>query len=120
MNINFRWKETASNEYSGVFAGGFWILKQNDDHITYKRIPSTNNDEEMLSNYLRMDECLELYYKDWSSCDSIFKKLAERFKGIRMLKQEPIENILSFICSSNNNIIRLNYLYYYYFFPLST
>lgn len=62
----------------------------------------------MLSNYLRLDEPLELYYKEWSLCDPIFKKSAERFKGIRMLKQEPIENILSFICSSNNNISRIS------------
>lgn len=53
-----------------------------------------------------MDEPLDAYYKEWSLCDPIFKKSAEKFKGIRMLKQEPVENILSFICSSNNNITR--------------
>lgn len=101
-----RWKESALDEYSGVFAGGFWTLQQNDDHIAYKRVPPTNFDEESLCNYLRMDEPLELYYKEWSLNDNFFKKSAERFKGIRMLKQEPVENILSFICSSNNNITR--------------
>ncbi|VVC24612.1 Helix-hairpin-helix motif,Helix-turn-helix, base-excision DNA repair, C-terminal,DNA glycosylase,HhH-GPD [Cinara cedri] len=105
---SFRWKETAPNEYSGVFSGGFWVLQQNDDHINFKRTPATNSDEQSLSNYLRMNEPLDLYYKEWSICDPIFKKSAERFKGIRMLKQEPIENILSFICSSNNNIIRIS------------
>lgn len=101
-----RWKETAPDEYSGVFAGGFWILQQNDEHIAYKRVPPTNSDEESLYKYLRMDEPLDSYYKEWSLYDPIFKKSAERFKGIRMLKQEPVENILSFICSSNNNITR--------------
>lgn len=103
----FRWQETATNEYSGIFSGGHWTLQQKDDHIAYKRVPSTNCDEESLRNYLRLDEPLDLYYKEWSLCDPIFKKSAERFKGIRMLKQEPVENILSFICSSNNNIKRL-------------
>lgn len=102
----FRWKETTPNEYSGVFAGGLWTLQQYDTHIAYKRTPSTNSDKDILSNYLRMDAPLDTYYKEWSSCDSLFKKSAERFKGIRMLKQEPVENILSFICSSNNNITR--------------
>lgn len=101
-----RWKETASNEYSGVFAGGFWTLQQHNDHINFERIPSLKSDKESLCNYLRMDEPLDEYYKEWSLCDPIFKKSAERFKGIRMLQQEPVENILSFICSSNNNITR--------------
>lgn len=95
-----------------MFNGGFWILQQYDNYIAYKRVPSTNSDEESLCNYLRLNEPLDAYYKEWSSCDLIFKKSAERFKGIRMLKQEPVENILSFICSSNNNITRFvnNYL----------
>lgn len=101
-----RWKETAKDEYSGVFSGSFWVLQQNDDHIAFKRVPSTKSDEEKLSHYLRMDEPLDIYYKEWSLCDPIFKRSAERFKGIRMLRQEPLENILSFICSSNNNITR--------------
>ena len=45
-------------------------------------------------------------YKVWSSADPVFKSLAKRYTGVRMLRQEPTENIISFICSSNNNITR--------------
>ena len=45
-------------------------------------------------------------YDLWSSADPVFKSLADRYTGVRMLRQEPTENILSFICSSNNNITR--------------
>ncbi|XP_050533800.1 N-glycosylase/DNA lyase [Daktulosphaira vitifoliae] len=104
----FRWKETVPNEYVGVYADGLWTLVQYDDHIAYKRNPPTDSDETTLCHYLRMDEDLEKYYEIWSLNDPIFKKSAQKFKGIRMLRQEPIENILSFICSSNNNIIRIS------------
>lgn len=64
------------------------------------------NYENLLSDYLRLNENLEELYSDWSSRDPNFKNSAEKFYGIRMLKQDPVENIFSFICSTNNNIAR--------------
>lgn len=78
-----------------------------------KKLTSDNNEhtdepsyENLLSDYLRLDENLEELYSDWSSRDPNFKNSAEKFYGIRMLKQDPVENIFSFICSTNNNIAR--------------
>ena len=45
-------------------------------------------------------------YERWSSADPVFKSIAKRYTGVRMLRQEPTENIFSFICSANNNITR--------------
>ena len=45
-------------------------------------------------------------YKLWSKVDPVFKDLSVKFSGVRMLRQDPVENIFSFICSSNNNISR--------------
>ena len=49
---------------------------------------------------------LEPLYEKWSSADPVFKSISKRYTGVRMLRQEPTENIISFICSSNNNITR--------------
>lgn len=40
--------------------------------------------------------------------DSNFSKNAIEFEGVRMLRQDPWENLISFICSSNNNIKRIS------------
>lgn len=47
-------------------------------------------------------------YEHWSSVDANFKKRAPKFAGIRILKQDPWEALVGFICSSNNNIVRIS------------
>ena len=51
---------------------------------------------------------LEPLYESWAKFDPVFEKVSHRFTGVRMLRQDPTENIFSFICSSNNNITRSN------------
>lgn len=60
-----------------------------------------------LHDYFQLDVCLKDYYTKWSDCDDNFAKKALKLPGIRMLKQDPVENLFSFICSSNNNIPRI-------------
>lgn len=63
-------------------------------------------EDDLLRKYFRLDVSLEEYYAQWSKKDPHFKKAAEKFTGMRILSQDPVENIFSFICSSNNNIAR--------------
>ena len=46
-------------------------------------------------------------YKTWTKADKNFSKVAKQFEGIRMIRQDPVECLFSFICSSNNNISRI-------------
>jgi N-glycosylase/DNA lyase len=47
-------------------------------------------------------------YNQWSDSDPNFKKKALNFTGIRILRQDAWEALVSFICSSNNNIARIS------------
>lgn len=64
-------------------------------------------DEDILKDYLQLDVNLELLYQTWAQADKHFEEISKTFTGIRMLRQEPIECLFSFICSSNNNISRI-------------
>lgn len=67
---------------------------------------SSDHYESLLRNYLNLERDLTKHYEDWSSKDPNFKEAAKQFYGIRILQQEVIENIFSFICSQNNHISR--------------
>jgi N-glycosylase/DNA lyase len=63
--------------------------------------------QELIHDYFNLDTDLESLYRAWSSADINFRKKASAFAGIRMLRQDPWENVISFICSTNNNIPRI-------------
>lgn len=60
-----------------------------------------------LSDYFYLHLSLNDLYQQWAESDPIFKQKALHLKGIRMLRIDPVENLFSFICSSNNNIPRI-------------
>lgn len=92
----FNVKETAST-----------ILYGYDKHLEQEAVTD-------LENYFQLNEVsLEACYKRWSKIDANFAKKAIHFQGIRMLRQDPWENLISFICSSNNNIKRISQMVKY-------
>jgi N-glycosylase/DNA lyase len=102
-------------------------LKQDPTHLHYRTIrpivppltlPSTSvkvdedededDTEALLKHYLNLTPDLTALYEQWSSVDPNFKKRAPKFTGVRILKQDAWEALLGFICSSNNNIVRIS------------
>ena len=73
-------------------------------------IGKKNDDEEatILNDYFQLDVDLEPLYQKWSGIDPVFETIALNYPGVRMLRQDPVENLFSFICSSNNNIQRIS------------
>lgn len=48
-----------------------------------------------LKDYFQLDIDLDFLYKQWSGQDKVFAKFQDRFEGIRMLRQDPWENLVS-------------------------
>jgi N-glycosylase/DNA lyase len=74
--------------------------------------PSVTEEEddtgELVKHYLNLEPNLTDLYSQWSSADRNFGKKAPRFIGVRILRQDAWEALVGFICSSNNNIIRIS------------
>ena len=51
---------------------------------------------------------LSKLYSDWSEVDETMREACHECPGVRILCQDPLETLISFICSSNNNISRIS------------
>ena len=69
---------------------------------------SRDDTEDLLFHYLSLKLDLQKLYKQWSKADPNFRKKAPLFTGVRILGQDAWEALVSFICSSNNNISRIS------------
>ncbi|CCH61517.1 hypothetical protein TBLA_0E04650 [Henningerozyma blattae CBS 6284] len=86
-------------------------LKQNDSKLEYHLESSIKLESREIHNwikqYFRMEVDVEkLCEEQWLPNDSTFK--GKNLRGVRVLQQEPWETLISFICSSNNNIPRIS------------
>lgn len=85
------------------------VLRQlEDNYIEYASLGAEECSSlgSFLKRYFRLEVPLsELYENQWLPRDSRFEK--KRPHGIRILSQDPWETLLSYICSSNNNISRI-------------
>lgn len=100
----FRWQEREDGRFHGVAHGRYISLSQGDGCVTLHDI--AEEDIPLWEDYFD----LSTDYGDVVIRLSADKTLSEACKasgGIRLLRQEPFETLISFIISQNNNIPRI-------------
>jgi N-glycosylase/DNA lyase len=126
-----------ANEYRLCLRDRVICLRQSPDTLFYRsffpNVPTSRSEDALrdaetlkwLKDYFQLDIDLVKLYDQWSDRDPVFRTFKTRFEGIRILRQDPWENLVScvflwhitfrplsdivssFICSSNNNIPRI-------------
>ncbi|NWR62282.1 OGG1 lyase, partial [Bucorvus abyssinicus] len=116
----FRWWESSPGAWTGVLGGRVWTLRQDRDRLWYTvysereegrpaeaaKLDGAETDQ-ILHDYFQLDVGLPALYRAWGAADPLFRKVADDFPGVRVLRQDPVECLLSFICTSNNHISRI-------------
>jgi N-glycosylase/DNA lyase len=119
---SFRWKEMAltpdtdlsnklyhqnlDREYRLALHDRIICLRQTPDTLLWRALypthsetrPSSDMEAESLAwlrDYFQLDVDLVHLYSEWSMKDSVFNRLRDRFEGIRILRQDPWENLIS-------------------------
>ncbi|XP_073036283.1 N-glycosylase/DNA lyase OGG1-like [Primulina eburnea] len=106
----FRWKQTGSLQYTGVIGPHLISLKQledNDVGYFFHFTEDENVARRDLFDFLNMGISLSELWEGFKGCDERFVQLAGFLEGARVLRQDPLECLIQFICSSNNNIQRI-------------
>ncbi len=102
----FRWNEEKDGSYTGVFKENVLNVKKEKNVITFKGIIN-GNIKEVVEDYFDLKRDYSKIKQELSTIDENILNSVNYGKGIRILNQELIETILSFIISANNNIPRI-------------
>ncbi|CAJ1974254.1 unnamed protein product [Sphenostylis stenocarpa] len=106
----FRWRSTAPLQYTGVVGPHLISLKhlQNGDvsYCLHSHSHPENAKTDLL-DFLNAAVSLADLWKTFSASDARFAALARHLSGARVLRQDPFECLIQFLCSSNNNIARI-------------
>ncbi|XP_022768138.1 N-glycosylase/DNA lyase OGG1 isoform X1 [Durio zibethinus] len=106
----FRWKQTGPLQYTGTIGPHLFSLKHlHNGDVCYfiHSTPSESAAKLALLDFLNVGISLAKLWEVFSENDSRFAELAKYLKGARVLRQDPVECLVQFLCSSNNNIGRI-------------
>lgn len=120
MGQAFRWYELPPDFYGDGYDWFSGVLGENLVHISQVgglngqvryRIggpdgerAATAADNDMLRRYFRVDDEVSAIYAQFSSSDAHLAKLLGDYSGMRLLRQDPWECTVAYLCSANNNI----------------
>lgn len=102
----FRWNKEKDGSYTGVFQNNVLNVKEEKGKITFQGI-CQKNIQEVVIEYFDLNRNYEEIQKILNQVDEPLKQSISYGKGIRILKQDLWETIISFIISANNNIPRI-------------
>ena len=86
------------------------ITTNKEGFVNYRAIPDDKELQDLFYDYFQFQYDYEKLISEWEKCDKHFAEIIKTFRGLRLLRQDPFECLIEFICSQNNNIPRITQL----------
>ena len=103
----FRWSRDGE-WYRGVIGEHGYALKQAENGLLVRTsAPTTEEAERTLRDFFRLDDDLPAMYEAMAGDEKLAEAIG-RWRGLRILRQDPWECLISFVCSSVSNIPRIS------------
>ncbi|VFJ13777.1 DNA-3-methyladenine glycosylase family protein [Candidatus Nitrosocosmicus franklandus] len=103
----FLW-EKRNNSWYGIYDDSILkiTLHKHRNNLVYEH-DSFPRIEDWPQHVFRLDDKYDEIINEISKKDRIIEKITKEHFGLRIMRQKPIQCIISFLCSSNNNIPRI-------------
>ena len=103
----FRWRKEGDT-YQGVVFGNVVEMRRVPEGVEFSCLPDIEGDlAPLVSDYLGLNVDLTDVYNAISVDERVGESIG-RYRGMRILRQDPWECLVSFICSSASNIPRIS------------
>lgn len=102
----FRWNKEKDGSYTGVIKNSVINVKKIGNDVEFTGV-CDENIKQICEEYFNLQTNYEAIKEKLSNIDRYLKNSIEYGNGIRILKQDLWETLLSFIISANNNIPRI-------------
>ena len=99
----FRWRKE-NNTWYGVISDTCVKMTQRQNILTYSLFPDTEST--LIHRYFRFDDNLPIITKSINK-DAVIRKTLTQLEGLRLVRQDPWECLISFICATFANIPRI-------------
>jgi len=104
----FRWRCLDGEWYWGTVGKQAVALCQRGDELMFRCLPGSEEHlSEALYHYFRLEDDLKAIYREIATDEGMARAI-DRHWGLRLLRQDPWECLVSFVCSAVSNIPRIS------------
>ena len=105
---SFRWRQTTDGCWMGVFGRTVAMLRSGEAGLEWRGLKEAAGTEAALRAYLDAEGAQARLSADlpWRS-DPVLRAARGAFPGLRILRHDPHETLIGFLCSSNKRILQI-------------
>ncbi len=107
---NFRWRRNAAGVWLGAIndcAAALWQAENRPDSPLYWQTFPQPDQWDIIADYLRLGVDLEALYAAWQASGPEIAEATVAFRGLRILRQPPIECFFAFQCAACNTVAKI-------------